>query len=102
MVNEKVVEDSGGYKKVERVAHSFDDEPVFFGEYLGEVESQFDLANYLFSVRGEEVIVFGRTALNTKMGGVKPGQSVKIVYLGKKVGAKTKRQYDDFDVYVKE
>lgn len=92
---------SDEWKKIERNAHNFEEEIEFVGVFLGTVESQFELDNYLFNKNGKEVIVFGKTALKTKMSAVEPGQVVKIVYLGKKKSQKSKREYDDFEVYIK-
>lgn len=89
------------WKKVERKAHNFEEDSVLEGVYLGKVESQFDNDNHLFKVDDDEVLVFGKTALNTKLSAVKFGMTLKVVYKGK-VKSKKGREYDDFDVFYKE
>ena len=91
---------SDEWKKVESSkAHDFKTTPELVGVFLSKQASPFGGDDYTLQVGEEQVLVFGKTALKSKLGGLKPGTKVKIVYLGEKVSPKSKRTYADFDVF---
>jgi len=77
-----------------------EENPELEGIYMGKVEGNYEHPDHLFSVGDDEIVVFGTTALNTKMGMVQPKQQVRIKFLGEKK-SKQGRVYKDFDVWYK-
>lgn len=57
---------------------------------------------YELEIGDELVGVWGSSILDQKMAKVQVGNEVKIVYNGKKISEKTKRQYKDFSVQYRE
>ncbi len=89
--------------KVDRKIHDFSIEKEFIGTFLDLVpslkfEGKHDIL--LKNEAGQEILVFGKTALVGKFKGMQPITKVKIVALGEKTGKKSKMDYQDFDVYV--
>lgn len=91
------------WNKVEseqRNAHNFKEVPELEGEYKEAVKSVHGGNDYLVVDKdGNDVLVWGKTALQTKMARVEVGAKVKIVYLGEKKSSSTGRTYEDYDVY---
>lgn len=87
------------WKKVERHAHDFKENPEVIGEVVEKPESQFGGVDFVLKTKGGEVLVYGKTALQTKMANIKPGTMVKIVLLGERKSEKTGRTYEDFEVF---
>ena len=58
--------------------------------------------NYILKVKDEEVVVFGLTALHSKMAKAKIGQYIKVTYLGEVKSKSSKQIYKDFKVEVAE
>lgn len=58
---------------------------------------------YHFDVNGGQVSVWGNAILDTRMKNVKPDgvEMVKIIYKGKVKSEKTKREYNDFQLFHK-
>lgn len=90
------------WKKVERNVWTYEKEGDEIVGKLVELEpSHFnDASNYIMDVEGQRTVVYGKTALNSKMSGLKMGSVVRIVFLGEKKSPETKRSYHDFDVFV--
>lgn len=90
-----------GWKEVKRSVHNFAEEKEFTGLFLGSVDGEFGGKDFLFNVDGKEVLVYGKTALRSKMNLVKPGSICKIIFTGDMVSPKSKRKYQDFIVLQK-
>lgn len=73
-------------------------EAVIEGKFLRKEEGQFGF-NYILEVKKEEVLVFGKVALHTKMAKVKEGDKIKIEFLGE-VKAKSGMMYQDYKVSI--
>jgi hypothetical protein len=89
------------WKEVKRAVHNFADEPEFTGLFLGSVDGEFGGKDFLFNVDGKEVLIYGKTALRSKMNMIKPGMICKIIYKGEITSPSSKRKYQDFIVYQK-
>jgi len=92
---------TGEWKKIEKRVHDFNDNTEFIGVFKCSEEGQFEHCNFLFDVEGKDVIVYGKTALQTKLQNITPGTQVRIVCLGEKRSEKTGRTYQDFDVFTR-
>ncbi|MBU4348643.1 hypothetical protein KJ671_04050 [Patescibacteria group bacterium] len=88
------------WTKIERTAHDFKAEKELVGVLKEKVESQFEGFDFILEAKGKEVLVFGKTALQSKLSGVAIGTKIKIVYLGEKKSEKTGRNYEDYEVFV--
>ena len=91
------------YKEVVRNAHDFKTNKTLEGVLVGLVDSQYGGKDFLVKDKdGNEVLVFGKTALQSKMTSIKIGTKIKIEFVGEKKGEKTGRMYEDFKVYTDE
>jgi hypothetical protein len=55
---------------------------------------------YHLDVNGKPTAIWGSVVLDTKMFGIKPGDKIKIVYLGKGKAEKGRNAPKLFDVYI--
>lgn len=89
------------WKKIERDVHEFVKDEEFIATLLGKIESQQGGFDFLFKHNGKEVLVWGKTVLRNKLGGIIDGTNLKIVFTGEKK-SKAGRVYEDYDIYTEE
>jgi len=94
-----------GYKKIEAGdTWDFNKDKVMQGllvskeENVGPNESNL----YSFEVDGQIISVWGSAIIDTRLKNAGVGELVTIIYYGKMVSPKTKREYKHFEVYHKE
>jgi len=92
--------DSIQWKEVKRLVWDFLVKSEFEGLYLGAIDSEYGGKDYLFNNDGVEYLIWGKAAIQSKMALVKPGSLCKIVYTGDMVSPKSKRKYQNFQVFV--
>lgn len=87
------------WNKVEKNVWDFKKNPEIIGTLKETPDSVFKGKDYVITdEEGKDHLVYGKTALQTKMNGIKEGTKVKIVFLGEKRSDKD-RVYEDYDVY---
>lgn len=93
------------WKKVERKqSETWDwdsDGSVLEGELLEKEENVGSNNSMLYRIRlndGEEMAVWGSTALDSRMKVIEPGMKIRITYKGKVKSEKTGRTYKDFNL----
>ena len=72
------------------------------GELVDTVEGQFGNNYIIKTPSGEEMTVFGKTVINTKMARIKKGQKVKITFKGEVKAPTSGRNYQDYSIEVDE
>ncbi len=87
--------------KVSRKAHNFNEKAELVGVLIAKVKGSFEGNDYVIENESGQILVYGKTALQTKLEPIEIGTKVKIVYLGKKKSETTKRTYEEYEVYVK-
>lgn len=85
--------------KVQFSFHNFNEIPELLGILRSVEEGTYGDQYTIFSQEGELVIVGSYTTLVGKITKADVGSAIKIVYKGMKPGKK--REYMDFDVYLK-
>jgi hypothetical protein len=93
------------WKKIEKSeTHNFEISKEIVGIYLAKEENVGSNNSNLYKLEvGEDVVgVWGSTVLDNKMNLAKPGDEVKIVYLGKAKNPKTGREYKNYEVYARQ
>lgn len=91
------------WKKIEKSAHNFKENKELEGVLINKVPNQFQGNDFLIEDKNKnQILVFGKTALQSKLSNVPLGSNLKIVYLGEKKSDKTGRLYEDYDVYIPE
>jgi hypothetical protein len=93
------------WKKVESngAFHNFDEEKELVGIYVQKKEHQGDFDStkiYIKKENGEVVNFFANSVLDDRMTQIQLGDTVKIVYMGKKK-SKTGRMFKDWEVFSK-
>ena len=83
------------WKEVTSKVHNFDQEPAIEGVLKDKTEGQFG-QNYILDVDGEDITVFGKSVIRSKLETVKVGAKVRITYKGEKKSESTGRTYQDF------
>jgi len=90
------------WKKIEKKVHNFKETPEFSGILRAKVPNDYDGFDFIFDVEGQEITVFGKTAIMSNLKDISPGTAVKIVYLGEKKSQKNpKYSYENFDFFTK-
>ena len=90
------------WMKIDRNAFDFKTNKELVGKLKEIVPNQFGGNDFLIEKEGgETVLVFGKTALQSKMAGISIGKQVKMIYVGQKKSDKTGRTYEDYEVFVK-
>ena len=89
------------WKEVKRAVHNFAEQPDFIGLFLGAIDGEFGGKDFLFNCDGREILVYGKTTLRNKMNMIKPGSICKIIFTGELTSPKSKRKYQNFEVYTK-
>lgn len=92
--------DQPNWVKVERKGWDFSVNPEVVGVLVSKQKSTFEGNDYVLNnaVHGD-VLIYGKTVLQNKLEALPIGTVVRILALGLKKNEKTKRTYEDFDVY---
>lgn len=85
-----------------RQAHDFKKQSEIRGILIEKLQGKFQGNDYILLVNKKEILIYGKTALQTKLDQVELNKEVIIRYLGEKKSDKTKRTYEDFEVLVEE
>jgi len=85
-----------------RQIHDFKKQPELRGILADKIQSQFKGNDFVLLVNKKEVLVYGKTTLQSKLDQVELKKEVIIKYLGEKKSENTKRTYEDFEVLAEE
>jgi hypothetical protein len=87
--------------KIKSLFHDFIANPIAQGILLNIEPGEYG-NNFILEYEGKQIIVGYRTALKDKLTRADIGKAIKIVYKGLKENKTGKREYMDFDIFVKE